>query len=313
MKLWIYILSGITFASVGWNLGQLLIDTIPWLQQFPEIAQSSCVAASLSGGTVLTEIFLSNPTRVKLNILRLGVPLATAVALGFAIGLIAGFVSQFLLIPQIRRFLFFLGSPPAVRIIRWMIIGVAVGFTEGLSWRWRSVESGKKRRYQQRLKTNVIAGMTAGFVAAIMFEFLRLIFSASTEQIKEDFQRDWGFSLLGWENFAGLLLLGVVLGIAFNFATSPSYVAALRAGTGFEYNPYNDEVAKINKNKTIKVKDQNNNSKDSDYKLEFVSDGLLDEIEEGLSIQLPEKVLLRLVLILVHIYVFPHYHLILLI
>ena len=139
MKLWIYILSGITFASIGWNISQSVIYSIGWFQQFPEIAQSACVAASLSAGTVLTEIFLSNPTRFKLNLRRLGFPVATAATLGFLIGLFAGGVSQFLLIPQIRNSLFFFGSTPAVRIIRWMIIGIAVGITEGLTWRWRSV------------------------------------------------------------------------------------------------------------------------------------------------------------------------------
>jgi hypothetical protein len=289
MKLWIYILSGITFASVGWNISQSVLDSIGWFQQFPEIAQSACVAASLSGGTVLTEIFLSNPTRFKLNLRRLGFPVATAAALGFLIGLFAGGVSQFLLIPQIRNSLFFFGSTPAVRIIRWMIIGIAVGITEGLSWRWRSVESGKKSRSQQRLKTNIRAGMVAGIAAAIIFEFIRLILKSSLEQVKEDFQRNNGFSILGFENFAGLLLLGIVLGVAFYFAISPSYVAALRAGEGFEYSEYNEEPAKINKNKSIKIKDENNNSRETGYRLEFVSKDYLEEIEEGLSIQLPAR------------------------
>ncbi|MFN6535604.1 MAG: hypothetical protein RM021_004440 [Nostoc sp. EkiNYC01] len=289
IKLWIYILSGITFASVGWNFGQFIIDSIGWFQQFPEIAQSACVAASLSGGTVLTEIFLSNPTRFKLNLRRLGFPVATAAGLGFIIGLFAGGISQFLLIPQIRNFLFFFGSTPAVRIIRWMIIGIAVGTTEGLSWRWRSVESGKKSRSQQRLKTNIRAGMAAGVVAAIIFEFVRLILRSSLEQVKEDFQRNNGFSILGFENFAGLLLLGIVLGVAFYFAISPSYVAALRAGEGFEYSEYNEEPAKINKDKPIKIKDEKNNSIETGYRLEFVSQDYLEEIEEGLSTQLPAR------------------------
>ncbi|MBW4614154.1 MAG: hypothetical protein KME21_12945 [Desmonostoc vinosum HA7617-LM4] len=289
MKLWIYILSGITFASIGWNLSQFVIEYIAWFKQFPELAQSPCVAASLSAGMVLTEIFLSNPTRFKLNLLRLGIPVATAAGLGLFIGLIAGGISQFLLLDQIQKLLFFFGSPPAVRIIRWMIIGIAVGLTEGLSWYWRSVESGKKRRYQQRLQTNVIAGASAGFIAAIIFELLRLIFKLSVESFQDQFKQDWGFSILGFENFAGLLLLGLVLGIAFNFATSPSYVAALRAGAGFEYSKYNEEPAKINKDKPIQVKDQNNNSKESDYRLEFVTNEHLDAIEEGLSTQLPPR------------------------
>ncbi|GAA6623617.1 hypothetical protein [Scytonema sp. NUACC26] len=289
MKLCVYILCGISFASIGWNLSQFIIDYVDWLKLFPEVVQSSCVAASLSVGTVLTEIFLSNPTRFKLNLLRLGAPVATAVGLGFFIGLIAGGLSQILLIPFIRDFLFFFGTPPVVRIIRWMIIGIAVGLAEGLSWRWRSVEAGKKRRSQQRLKNNLIAGMAAGFIAAIVFEFLRLFIKSSLETIQEDFKQNWDTSILGFENFLGLLILGCVLGVAFRFATSPSYVAALRAGTGFEYNPYDEEPAKINKLKLIEVKDKNNNSKKSDYRLEFVSNENLDIIEEGLSIQLPEK------------------------
>ncbi|QHG21169.1 hypothetical protein [Nostoc sp. ATCC 53789] len=293
MKLWIYILSGITFASGGWNLSQSIIDSIGWFQQFPEIAQSACIAASLSAGTVLTEIFLSNPTRFKLNLRRLGFPVATAAALGFLIGLFAGGISQFLLIPQIRNSLFFFGSTPAVRIIRWMIIGIAVGATEGLSWRWRSVESGKKSRSQQRLKTNILAGMTAGVAAAIIFEFVRLVLKSSLKQVKEDFQRNNGFSILGFENFAGLLLLGMVLGVAFYFAISPSYVAALRAGEGFEFSEYNEEPAKINKSKPIKIKDDKSNSIETGYKLEFVSKNRLEEIEEnieeGLSTQLPPR------------------------
>lgn len=289
IKIWIYILSGITFASVGWNISQSIIDAVEWFQQFPEIPQSVCVAASLSAGTVLTEIFLSNPTRFKLNLRRLGSPLMTAIGLGSVIGLVAGIVSQLLLSPEIRQFLFFLGSTPVVRTIRWMIIGIAVGIAESSTWKSQSVESGKKSRSQQRFKNNIVAGITAGAVAAIFFEVIKFVFKSSLEEFKEDFQTKYNFSFLGFENFFGLLLLGVVLGVAFYFAISPSYLAALRAGEGFEYSIYNEEPAKINKQNSVKIKDRNNNNKETGYKLEFVSDDSSDTIEEGLSIQLPSR------------------------
>lgn len=260
IRTYFYTLAGIISALFGWNIGQIILSdlsrVIPALQgwkQFPEVVLFPCIAASLAFGLVLTEVFLSNPTRSKLN-LRVGLfPVSLAAGLGVLSGILAGLLIQVLFLPQLQ-------IPPAiVRIIGWLFIGFFTGLAEGWTWQWRSIEAGNRSRFQRRLINSILFSSLASFTAALFFEGLRAVGIL-------------GQNLYAWEDPVGFAILGAVLGLAFSITSSPSYMAALRAGGGFEFtdNPTFAVMPVIQK-----------------PFLTFVSDGERDDIEEGLSIQLP--------------------------
>ena len=62
MRIYLYLLAGITSALLGWNLGQIFLTDFGFLPQFPEIVLFPCIAIALATGMVLNEIFISNPT-----------------------------------------------------------------------------------------------------------------------------------------------------------------------------------------------------------------------------------------------------------
>jgi len=259
MRIYFYILAGVMSALIGWNLGQFFIADLGILLRFPEIILFPCVAISLAVGMVLNEIFLSTPTRTKLNLRVARFPICTAVSLGLLAGLISGGISQILFLPQLAIPTFI------VRIVGWLLIGSSVGISEGLTWRRYSIEAGDQHRFRKRFKISVIAGSIASFTAALMFELLRLAIGELPESVRN------------LEDPIGFSLLGALLGLAFSLSTSPSYMAALRAGTGFEYTEiYGNDV-----------KHQSNYPSINQTLLKFVSDSEADQIEEGLSIQLP--------------------------
>lgn len=274
MRIYLYILAGVTSALIGWNVGQFFLTGLKILEQFPEIILFPCIAISLAIGMVLTEIFISNPTRPKLN-WRIGSrSLAIAAALGLFAGLIAGLIYQILkLLPIFNedKYIYIL------RVFGWLIIGGATGLAEGLTWRWRSIESGDRKRFKKRLLTSVIGSSAASLVAALIFESLPKLF---------------GKFPLDWEDPIGFSILGILLGLVFSLTTSPSYMVALRAGTGFEYTGEEDdtepEIGGLKHTPKYPIIEK------KESQLKFVSDGYAERIEEGLSIQLPANGKIRI-------------------
>lgn len=261
MRLYLYLLAGINSALIGWSIGQIFLADLGLFTQFPEIVLFPCVAISLAVGMVANEIFISNPTRPKLSLRIARIPLLIAIALGIGFGLVAGIISQILFAPQIPV------PTPIVRTFGWLLVGVAVGVAEGLSWRWHSIEAGDRDRFVRRLQASVIGSSIASAIAAILFEFLRAIL----EEMPPAFKRA--------EDPLGFALLGMLLGLTFSITNSPSYLAALRAGKGFEYQRV---YSKLPSGAIV-----------TDYPqiqapLRFLSTHEL-RIEEGLSIQLPAQ------------------------
>lgn len=208
------------------------------------------VAACFAVALVITEIFLSNPTRYKAN--RRVLPPFFWSALGT--GTVAGLVAS-----GFTWVLYNTGAPDwSVRVVAWSLVGLFTGLGEGVSWRFRSVE-GSTSKATQRIQKATLFGLVAGLAAAVLVEVLR-------QQI----------SLGGYEDPVGFLILGLSLGLFLSFATSPTYLVALRAGAGFEavdpkYGGGSDPVPRLNPSSNLR----------------FVTIDEYDVIEEGLSIQLP--------------------------
>jgi len=272
MRVYIYILAGLLSALIGWNLGQFFLTDLDLGQDFPEVILFPCIASSLACGMVMNEVFISNPTRPKLSWRIAKIPLLIAIGLGASIGLGAGGICQILFLPEIHV------PPTIIRIVGWILIGFSVGLAEGLTWRWHSMEAGDRKRFWYRFKVSLISASTASFVAAEIFELIR----RSLGKLPDGFQ--------GFEDPLGFAILGLLLGLVFSVTNSPGYLAALRAGTGFEYTGFNydDPDTQL----------QNVNQTDFPYIdtsiLRFVTDSENKEIEEGLSIQLPGNGTIRI-------------------
>ncbi|MEK0178413.1 hypothetical protein [Microcoleus anatoxicus] len=271
MRSYLYILAGITSALIGWNLGQVFLTDLGLLKPFPELILFPCIGVALSVAMVFTEIFVSTPTRPKLCWRIALLPLSIAAGLGIFFGLISGGIAQIVLLPQNpfdRRIL---------RIVCWLCIGASTGIAEGVTWRWHSTEAGDAKRFWQRFQTSVVASVAASLAAVLILEILGQIgvFSGVLE---------------GVEDPLGFSILGMLLGFGLSRSTSPSYMAALRAGTGFEYTGenYDDRFGSSNIAPAYPAIDK------QQAKLKFVSDSESDKIEEGLSIQLPEKGIIRI-------------------
>jgi hypothetical protein len=272
MRIYLYIIAGITSALLGWNIGQFFLTDLGLFTQFPEITLFPCIAISLAFGMVMNEIFISNPTRYKLNFRIVKRPLLIALGLGGLAGLIGGVISQVLFLPV-------LGVPSAfVRTLGWLVIGAAVGIAEGLSWRWHSMEAGDPKRFRKRLTTSCVGAMAASLLAAALFEVIRAASGTSTAEFRSI------------EDPLGFAILGLVMGIVFSVTNSPSYMAALRAGTGFEYTRFKqDEYSHDEDGELILENSQTTSPYIDKSLLRFVSDGEGEDIEEGLSIQLPSN------------------------
>lgn len=216
MRIYLYLIAGLTSALLGWNLGQFFLTDLGFLSSFPEIVLFPCMAIALASGMVLNEIFVSSPTRPKLCLRKAIIPILIALGLGLGLGLLGGLISQIVLFPfiPIPRWL--------VRILSWLLIGVAVGMAEGLTWRWKSVEAGNKHRFRRRFRASVVGGLTASLIAALLFELIR-----SSPNLPASFRLV--------EDPLGFVILGLLLGLTFAITGSPSYLVALRAGAGFEY------------------------------------------------------------------------------
>ncbi len=271
MRIYLYILAGITSALIGWNIGQFFLTDLGLLQQFPEVILFPCVAIGLAIGMVMNEIFISNPTRPKLSYRIAKTPLLIAFSLGLLIGLIAGGISQILFLPQIPV------SEQIVRTFGWLLIGVCVGLAEGLTWRWHSMEAGDSKRFWQRFITSLVGASAASLFAAGFFELIRTFLGTMPSEFKSI------------EDPLGFSILGLFLGLVFSITNSPSYLGALRAGTGFEYtgpNYIDIDPEQMSVNKEFPYINRSS--------LKFVSEDSTYEIEEGLSIQLPVSGTIRI-------------------
>ena len=269
MRIWLYILAGITSALIGWNIGQIFLTDLKILSRFPEVVLFPCVAISLAIGMVMNEIFISNPTRPKLNFRIALVPLLIATLIGLIAGLAAGGIFQLLIRSGVAEF-------PG-RLLGWLFVGAAVGLAEGLTWQFYSMEAGDRDRFRQRLYTSIIGAGVASLVAVGIFEFIRQWLGTS-----EAFRKA--------EDPLGFAILGLLLGLTFTITNSPSYMAALRAGKGFEYRKIIPELESIDPQFTS----INSVFPNIHKTLKFVSESDAEKIEEGLSIQLPAKGIIKI-------------------
>lgn len=259
MRIWLYLLAGICSALIGWNIGHIFLSDLKLGTQWPEIILFPCIAISLAIGMVMNEIFISSPTRPKLNFRKAWLPLLIATLIGLIAGLGGGVLFQI-----IRSLL----DEFWARLLGWLFVGTSVGLAEGLTWQFYSMEAGDRRRFRQRLITSVIGASFASIVAAGFFEILR-----QSQQVSEVFRKA--------EDPVGFAILGLLLGLTFSVTNSPSYLAALRAGKGFEYRgrTYPD----IDPHVTVQSPPI-----PTIYKtLKFVSEPNAEKIEEGLSVELP--------------------------
>lgn len=277
IRIYLYLLAGVTSALLGWNIGQFLLTdlinqflfaptTDTHIFPFPELIIFPCIAISLAVGMVINEIFISNPIRPKLCFRKLKIPIFIAVGVGILSGFISGGIAQIIFAPQIVI------NPQIVRTLSWLLIGISVGLTEGLTWRWESIEAGDPQRFRQRFKISIIGSIVASLGAAVLFELIRQAFP------------DFLNTVRGIEEPLGFAILGALLGFTFSVTNSPSYMVALRAGRGFEYTgpTYED----IDPSATIISRPYPCIKKPI---LKFVSNSQEEKIEEGLSIQLPSK------------------------
>ncbi|NER49425.1 MAG: hypothetical protein F6J92_22560 [Symploca sp. SIO1A3] len=260
MRIYLYSLAGITSALIGWNLGQFFLADLGLFQLVPEIVLFPCIAISLAIGMVMNEIFISNPTRAKLSFRRAKIPMMIAICVGLVAGLLAGGISQILFLPQVNL------PTPLIRTLGWLLIGSSVGLAEGLTWSSYSIEAADKRRKEQRRIISIIAASGASLVAALLFELIRLFLENISPGLK------------AIEDPLGFSILGLLLGLVFNKTNSPSYLAALRAGAGFEYLDFFEDFEREEKNQPYI----------DTSRLRFVSNPD-EEIEEGLSIELPHR------------------------
>ena len=235
MRIYLYIISGIFSAIIGWSLSQFVwldigkllnqnqsaLDAIPLPP--PDIILLPIIAASLAVAMVITQILVSNPTKHRLNwreIFSIN-PARNrsqilphfwlAIFCGLGAGLFSAVLAWWLYGTNL--------SGQWVRGICWVVVGLFVGLGEGLSWRSRSMESETQRANQRLLKTLILGGL-AGLIATFIVEIVRI-------RLKT-------LGLAGYEDVISFAILGGCLGLGLSVAASPSYAVALRAGAGFE-------------------------------------------------------------------------------
>ena len=235
MRIYLHIISGLFAALIGWSLSQFFwidigstinpnsssLDTIPLPP--PDVVLLPIIAASIAVAMVTTEIFVSNPTKHRLNRrevfsinpARNRSQILPHFWLAVLCGLGAGFLSAFLAWWLYGTNL----SGQWVRGICWIVVGLFVGLGEGLSWLSRSMESKTQRAKQRLIKTLILGGL-AGLIAALIVENVRI-------RLKT-------LGLVGYEDVISFCILGASLGLGLSIAAAPSYAVALRAGAGFE-------------------------------------------------------------------------------
>jgi hypothetical protein len=281
MRIYLYIISGIFSAIIGWSLSQIVwLDIGKFLNQNqlaldamplppPDIVLLPIIAASLAVAMVITQILLSNPTKHRLNFKEIfSINPARnrsqilphfwlAVFCGLGAGLLSAALAWWLYGTNL--------SGKWVRGICWVVVGLFVGLGEGLSWRSRSME-GETERANQRLVKTVGLGALAGLIAAFIVETVRI-------RLKT-------MGLAGYEDVISFAILGASLGLGLSLAASPSYAVALRAGAGFEMT---EDMRKIWKDPNADLP----RIMDSDRLKLLTEDDPEIPLEENLSILLP--------------------------
>lgn len=252
-RIFIFILAGITFANFGLNLGQFLLTDLRLRQILPaEPIIMACVSFGIATGMVLTELLISHPFRNPFR--KVAIDSKNPILFSIGFGLLAGAISG--LIYFSLSFLFTKWPASNFRLAGWLLVAFAAVVAEAFTWKITTIEAGDNERFWTRFGFTLVASLFAAWLTSIYFEGLRQSLSFN------NFKR--------FEAPIGFMLLGSILGLAFSFCTSPSYVASLRAGTGFEY-----RSGKASQDGYIEMP------------LSFVGDVSQKNIEEGLTIQLP--------------------------
>ena len=254
MNIVFYLIAGIFSCLIGWNISTfLIIDFVKIFRQSalpfrPDFVLLPILATCLTVSIIISTIYLSNPTHIRSNRRILPGYLKTALAIGGLAGLSASIITSTLYQTEVPNIF--------VRVVAWGIIGMATGLAEGLTWYWLDKEASTSET-RLRIGKSTLFGLSAGILAAIIIELVRT-----------------NLSLGGYEDPIGFILLGVALGLSLNWAASPTYKVALRAGKGFESSEGSLTQSKI-KNSCLK----------------FTPAAFEEEdiIEEGLSIRLPSK------------------------
>lgn len=274
MRVYLYVVTGLCFALLGWNVAQfglyeadaLAIFPVPELLIYPSVTVCLCL------GIAITEAFVSNPTRPRLNLRILPIPLLIAVMVGLVLGLVAAL--GLWLLYEVDTGL----GARTVRIISWLAIAIAVGLVDGLAWFWNSVEAGNTARFWRRLLTSVCVSSVAALLGAAFFEGLR------TLNLPPD--------LFRFEDPFGFAVLGSLLGLGLGLTGSPSYQVALRAGAGFEYHGTSNLGVIFDAETEVDPDlepDDHLQEPGIAAPLGFVADYDQDVIEEGMSIRLPSR------------------------
>ncbi len=266
-RLALYILSGSISAILGWWVSLLLLFMFRMggdLAFKPDFIILPITTLFFATAMVSTEIFLSNPTRFRNNTKIMKAYLIKILVAGIIAGIIAGILTFTLY--QISTL-----SSSIVKILAWSIVGFSTICCENWIWQNQSLEGGVRDKAIKRLLFSCILGVLSGLCAAWLAEKL-----LSLQSLPEVFNEPISF-----------LVFGALLGLFLNFATSPTFQVALRAGQGFEY--ILDEMEQHSKKKPRLTKNKR--------ALRFVVEPLNDRnnpkeqgvIEEGLSIQLPRN------------------------
>ena len=268
MRNWLYFIVGILASVVAWSFSQILLvdfkpiwDNLDWtfFAQVPYLIKFFILTIFLAVSMVMAEVFFSHPTRLKQGWKVLKWPLIIAIIASILGASLSGIMS----------FVFKLTGLPAwtIRLIDWLIIGLVIGFAEGITWFLRTLSKLVLSQTTRGVK-NDINKVINHFVKSILFSLVVsfIVFAFSERIIKQD--------------ILSFILLGSLLGFLLSFTESPNTQFALKAGYGFE------RIA--GGNTTI----NNINSKtDKDHGLKFVyvpSKNKSMTIEEGLSIELPK-------------------------
>jgi hypothetical protein len=210
MRNYLQVLLGILAAILGWNVSQIfLVDLAPlwklsnftFFLEFPYLVKFIILTIFLSIGMVISEIFLSHPTRLKASLRIVRNPVLIAVALGLLAGLLSSLLSWLIKLSPAPPFL--------VRFTDWLIIGLAVGTAEATGWYVREIfrkdidSESRRKRFIVSSGIGMLASLVA-FVIPVGHELGRFI------------------------------LLGAILGASLSSLASPNSEFVLKAGSGFE-------------------------------------------------------------------------------
>lgn len=269
MRNWLYFIVGLLASVLGWSFSQiLLVDFKPiwdsldltFFAQYPYLIKFFILTIFLAVAMVMAEVFFSHPTRLKQGWKVLKLPLIIAIVASILGAILSGIMS----------FVFKLTIFPAwtIRLIDWLIIGLVIGFAEGITWllrTWSKLVLNKTTIGGiQNDTTKVINHFVKSICSSLVVSFIVFIFSEII--IKQDI---WSF-----------ILLGTMLGFALSFTESPNSQFALKAGYGFE-RIYGGNTTTNNLNRKT--------YKDRGLKLVYVPSGNRPTtIEEGLSVELPK-------------------------